>query len=39
VRSGSGAVLLIEGAAGMGKSRLIAQGVRMAERLPALAPA
>ena len=33
VRSGSGAVLLIEGAAGMGKSRLIAEGARMAERL------
>jgi DNA-binding CsgD family transcriptional regulator/DNA-binding Lrp family transcriptional regulator len=33
VRSGSGVVLLIEGAAGMGKSRLIAEGVRMAERL------
>jgi len=33
VRSGSGSVLLIEGAAGMGKSRLIAEGVRMAERL------
>jgi DNA-binding CsgD family transcriptional regulator/tetratricopeptide (TPR) repeat protein len=33
VRSGSGAVLLIEGAAGMGKSRLIAEGVRMARRL------
>jgi DNA-binding CsgD family transcriptional regulator/DNA-binding Lrp family transcriptional regulator len=33
VRSGSGAVLLIVGAAGMGKSRLIAEGVRMAERL------
>ena len=33
VRSGSGAVLLIEGAAGMGKSRLLAEGVRMAHRL------
>jgi hypothetical protein len=33
VRSGSGSVLLIEGAAEMGKSRLIAEGVRMAERL------
>jgi DNA-binding CsgD family transcriptional regulator len=33
VRSGSGAVLLIEGAAGMGKSRLIGEGVRMAQRL------
>jgi DNA-binding CsgD family transcriptional regulator len=33
VRSGSGSVLLIEGAAGMGKSRLVAEGVRMAERL------
>jgi DNA-binding CsgD family transcriptional regulator len=33
VRSGSGAVLVIEGAAGMGKSRLIAEGVRMAQRL------
>src|ERR1700676_2786339 len=33
VRSGSGAVLLIEGAAGMGKSRLIGEGVRMAKRL------
>ena len=33
VRSGSGAVLLIEGAAGMGKSRLIGEGVRMARRL------
>jgi DNA-binding CsgD family transcriptional regulator len=33
VRSGSGAVLLIEGAPGMGKSRLIAEGVRMARRL------
>jgi predicted ATPase len=33
VRSGSGAVLLIEGAPGMGKSRLIAEGVRMAHRL------
>jgi DNA-binding CsgD family transcriptional regulator/DNA-binding Lrp family transcriptional regulator len=33
VRSGSGTVLLIEGAAGMGKSRLIAEGVKMARRL------
>jgi predicted ATPase len=33
VRSGSGRVLLIEGAAGMGKSRLIAEGVKMARRL------
>lgn len=33
VRSGSAAVLLIEGAAGMGKSRLIGEGVRMAQRL------
>ena len=33
VRSGSGAVLLVEGAAGMGKSRLIGEGVRMARRL------
>ena len=33
VRSGSGAVLLVEGAAGMGKSRLIGEGVRMAHRL------
>ena len=33
VRSGSGSVLLIEGAAGMGKSRLIAEGVRMARRV------
>jgi DNA-binding CsgD family transcriptional regulator len=33
VRSGSGAVLLIEGAPGMGKSRLIGEGVRMAHRL------
>ena len=33
VRSGSGAVLLIEGAAGMGKSRLIGEGVRMADRV------
>lgn len=33
VRSGSGAVLLIEGAAGMGKSRVIDEGVRMAHRL------
>jgi DNA-binding CsgD family transcriptional regulator/tetratricopeptide (TPR) repeat protein/DNA-binding transcriptional ArsR family regulator len=33
LRSGSGAVLLIEGAAGMGKSRLIAEGGKMAHRL------
>ncbi|HEY2437442.1 MAG TPA: AAA family ATPase, partial [Solirubrobacteraceae bacterium] len=33
VRSGSGGVLLIEGAAGMGKSRLIGEGVRMADRV------
>jgi DNA-binding CsgD family transcriptional regulator len=33
VRSGSGAVLLIEGAAGMGKSRLLAEGEKMAGRL------
>jgi DNA-binding CsgD family transcriptional regulator/DNA-binding Lrp family transcriptional regulator len=33
VRSGSGAVLLIEGAAGMGKSRLLGEGMRMAHRL------
>ncbi|MDX6579736.1 MAG: hypothetical protein QOJ47_1285, partial [Gaiellales bacterium] len=33
VRSGSGAVLLIEGAAGMGKSRLIGEGVSMAHGL------
>lgn len=33
VRSGSGAVLLIEGAAGMGKSRLVAEGEKMAHRL------
>ena len=33
VRSGSGAVLLIEGEAGMGKSRLIGEGVRMAQLL------
>jgi DNA-binding CsgD family transcriptional regulator/tetratricopeptide (TPR) repeat protein len=32
VRSGSGGVLLIGGAAGMGKSRLIGEGVRMAQR-------
>ena len=32
VRSGSGAVLLIEGAAGMGKSRVIGEGVGMAQR-------
>jgi len=33
VRSGSGAVLLIEGEAGMGKSRLIGEGVTMARRM------
>ncbi|MEA2545897.1 MAG: hypothetical protein QOI09_1170, partial [Chloroflexota bacterium] len=33
VRSGSGAVLLIEGAAGIGKSRLLAEGEKMAHRL------
>jgi predicted ATPase len=33
VRAGSGAVVLIEGAAGMGKSRLMGEGVRMARRL------
>ena len=33
LRSGSGAVLLIEGEAGMGKSRLIGEGARMAQRL------
>ncbi len=33
VRSGSGAVLLIEGAAGMGKTRLLAEGEKMAHRL------
>jgi DNA-binding CsgD family transcriptional regulator len=33
VRSGSGSVLMIEGAAGMGKSRLIGEGLRMAARL------
>jgi DNA-binding CsgD family transcriptional regulator len=33
VRSGSGSVLLVEGAAGMGKSRLIGEGVRMANRV------
>ncbi len=32
VRSGSGGVLLIEGAAGIGKSRVIGEGVRMAQR-------
>ena len=32
LRSGSGAVLLMEGAAGMGKSRVIGEGVRMAQR-------
>ena len=31
VRSGSGAVLLIDGAAGMGKSRVIGEGVGMAQ--------
>jgi DNA-binding CsgD family transcriptional regulator len=33
VRSGFGAVVVIEGAAGMGKSRLIGEAVRMARRL------
>ena len=33
VRSGSGSVLMIEGAAGMGKSRLIGEGLIMAARL------
>jgi DNA-binding CsgD family transcriptional regulator len=33
VRKGSGGVVLIEGAAGIGKSRLVAEGVRMAHRL------
>jgi DNA-binding CsgD family transcriptional regulator/tetratricopeptide (TPR) repeat protein len=33
LRSGAGGVLLIEGAAGMGKSRLIGEGVRLAQRL------
>jgi DNA-binding CsgD family transcriptional regulator/DNA-binding transcriptional ArsR family regulator len=33
VRLGSGSVLLVEGAAGMGKSRLIGEGVRMANRV------
>jgi DNA-binding CsgD family transcriptional regulator/DNA-binding Lrp family transcriptional regulator len=33
VRSGSGAVLLVEGAAGIGKSRLLAEGEKMAHRL------
>jgi DNA-binding CsgD family transcriptional regulator/DNA-binding Lrp family transcriptional regulator len=33
VRSGSGAVLLIEGAAGMGKSRLLGEARKMARRL------
>src|ERR1700730_16025974 len=33
VRSGSGAILLIEGAAGMGKRRLVGEGVKMARRL------
>jgi DNA-binding CsgD family transcriptional regulator len=31
--AGAGAILLIEGAAGMGKSRLIGEGVRRAQRL------
>jgi DNA-binding CsgD family transcriptional regulator/tetratricopeptide (TPR) repeat protein len=33
VRSGSGSVLLIEGPAGMGKTRLIAETTRMAQRV------
>jgi DNA-binding CsgD family transcriptional regulator len=33
LRAGLGTVILIEGAAGMGKSRLISEGVRMARRL------
>jgi len=33
VRSGNGAVLLVEGRAGMGKSRLLAEADRMARRL------
>ena len=33
VRAGSGAVLVIEGAPGMGKSRLLAEGEKMAHRL------
>ena len=33
VRSGSGAVLLLEGAAGMGKSRLLSEGMKMAHRV------
>jgi DNA-binding CsgD family transcriptional regulator/DNA-binding Lrp family transcriptional regulator len=33
LRSGAGAVLVVEGAAGMGKSRLISEGVRMAQRM------
>ena len=33
LRSGAGAVLVVEGAAGMGKSRLIGEGVRMARRV------
>ena len=33
LRAGVGAVVLIEGAAGMGKSRLLSEGVKMARRL------
>jgi hypothetical protein len=33
VRSGVGALLLIEGGAGMGKSRLLEKGARIAERM------
>jgi hypothetical protein len=33
VRSGVGAVLLMEGGAGMGKSRLLEEGARIAERM------
>lgn len=33
VRSGVGAVVLIEGAPGMGKTRLLAEGIRMAGRM------